>query len=104
MTPKELHSAAMAGIGSIVFVAASTIYSEISAPFKALLTSTFTHHWIAKSILSIVVFCVLFYFFNHHSSGKNHWNEWTMAKNITIVSILAGLIIFGFFVMEFLRV
>lgn len=102
MTPRELQSATMAGIGAIIFVVVSTIYSEISAPFKALLTSAFGHHWIAKSILSILIFGILFYYFTHHSREKNHWSEWTMAKNITIVSVLAGLIIFGFFVKEFL--
>ncbi|MBM3282560.1 MAG: hypothetical protein FJY86_04465 [Candidatus Diapherotrites archaeon] len=101
MTPKELHAATMATLGSIIFVTFSTIYSEVSAPFKTFLASTFGHHWIAKSVLSVVVFVLVYYYFTRMSKGKNHWNAWQMAKNVTIVSILAGLIIFGFYVNEF---
>ncbi len=36
-----------------------TIFSDLNAGFKAFLTSVFSHHWIGKSILSIVVFTLL---------------------------------------------
>jgi hypothetical protein len=101
MTPKELHAATIAAMVSIIFVVLSTLYSEMSASFKALLTSTFGHHWIAKSVLSVVLFVLAYYFFTHIVRGKNHWNMWVMARNVTILTILGGLIIFGFYANEF---
>lgn len=101
MTPRELYAATLATIGSIIFVVFSTLYSELSEPFKSFLAKTFGHHWIGKSVLSVVVFVLMYYFFTHYSHGKKHWNLWTMSRNVTILAILSGLIIFGFFAYEF---
>jgi len=42
-------------IAAIVFL---TIFGELNPVFKAWLTKTFSHHWIGKSIISVLVFLV----------------------------------------------
>jgi len=43
-------------ISVIVFL---TIFGELNPVFKTWLTKTFSHHWIGKSIISVLVFLVL---------------------------------------------
>lgn len=45
---------------TIALIAATTIGSELSASFKQLLSSISGHHWVGKSVLSLVVFGVLY--------------------------------------------
>ena len=42
-------------ISVIVFL---TIFGELNPVFKAWLTNTFSHHWIGKSAISILVFLI----------------------------------------------
>lgn len=43
------------GAGAIVLLAL-VLLSELSAPFKALITGVFIHHWIAKAVLGSLTF------------------------------------------------
>ena len=43
---------------TIVAVVFLTVFGELNPEFKAWLTQTFFHHWIGKSIISVLVFLV----------------------------------------------
>ena len=83
---------------TIALIAAATIGSELSASFKGFLSSIGGHHWIGKSILSIVFFCLLHLtfsrFIDDELSLKDTW--WLIG---TVV--LSGLVILTFYVMHF---
>ena len=42
-------------LADIVFL---TIFGELNQGFKSWLTGTFSHHWIGKSVISVIVFMV----------------------------------------------
>ena len=102
MTPKELHALAHASMGTFVFIVASTIYAELSAPFKTMLATTFGHHWVGKGVISLVLLVGLYYFFK--SKQAAHVGMWHIAKHVSIAAILSGLVIFIFYVYEFVGV
>lgn len=54
------NSGIWASAGTILVTFIITIVSEVNAGFMAFLKVTFGHHWIGKSVLSVVVFLVLF--------------------------------------------
>ena len=95
MNPKALTRAAAV---TIAWIAVATIYSELSSSFKELLASIGGHHWIGKSVLSLVVFGVLYGVFamlgNDRFSLRDTW--WLIA---TVV--LSGLAIVIFYVLHF---
>jgi hypothetical protein len=104
MNGKEIHATAKASIAAFIFIAVSTILSEISADFKSLLVRFFTHHWIAKSVLSVVVFALVYYYYSTRKGNPNqHVDAMAMAKQVAIAAILAGLVIFGFFLWDVLK-
>lgn len=102
MKPNELRALVHAGMAASVFIAVSTIASEISAPFKALLVSVFGHHWIAKSVLSLVVFGLV-YFIQVHRVSAAKPDMFKLASRMALVTILAGMAIFGFFIWDVLK-
>ena len=55
-------STVLSSAGTILVIFLMTAVSDLNAGFKAWLTSVFSHHWIGKSILSIVVFSLLLIF------------------------------------------
>ena len=95
MNPKALTRAAAV---TIAWIAVATIYSELSSSFKELLASIGGHHWIGKSVLSLVVFGMLYgafaMFGNDRFSLRDTW--WLIA---TVV--LSGLAIVIFYVLHF---
>jgi ABC-type uncharacterized transport system permease subunit len=95
MNPKALTRAAAV---TIAWVAVVTICSELSSTFKELLASIGGHHWIGKSVLSLVIFGMLYGAFamlgNDRFSLRDTW--WLIA---TVV--LSGLAIVIFYVAHF---
>ena len=94
MNPKALTRAAAVTIAWIAF---ATIYSELSSAFKALLSSIGGHHWIGKSVLSLVFFGVLYLLFSRFSDDNLSLRD-TWWLIITVV--LSGLAILIFYVMH----
>lgn len=60
MNQRHLVASTGAAITSIVFVVVVTIVGELSPEFKALLKGLTSHHWITKSIGSLVVYAVAY--------------------------------------------
>lgn len=101
MNGKEIHALAKASITTFIFITASTLLSELSADFKSLLVKYFSHHWIAKSVLSVVIFALVYYYFSTRKGNPNqHVDALSLAKQVALYAVLAGIIIFGFFAWE----
>jgi hypothetical protein len=82
---------------TITLIAVATIGSELSATFKQLLSSIGGHHWIGKSVLSVVVFGLLYVVFSKVSD-----NRFTLKDTGFLIStvIISGLAILIFFVLH----
>lgn len=55
---KILNSFILGAIAVIIFVVAIIIFAELLPDIKSFLKNNFTHHWIGKSVLSLVIFFV----------------------------------------------
>ena len=78
----------------IVLIAVATIGSELSPAFKYLLTMVGGHHWIGKSVLSIVFFAALYALFSIFSDDSLSLKDtWLLVVSV-IVSGLAILIFY----------
>ena len=98
---KFVYSFVISASVTVVFIVASTIYSELSKPFKDFLKETFTHHWIGKGIIAIILFAVVGLLLDTLMTTKVNTDKLTVAlKILSIVSILGFLAIAGFFVYE----
>jgi hypothetical protein len=94
---KLLHSAICAAGVTSVFIAAITIYAEFSPPLKDWLKAVFTHHWLGKSTLSIILFIAIT-FFGYFFPLKTDTD--TIRKRILLlfwVSLASALTIIVFF-------
>jgi len=94
MNSKALTRAATV---SIALIAAATIGSELSAAFKQLLSSIGGHHWIGKSVLSVVVFGLLYLVFSKISDRRFTLKDTGLLIGTVIIS---GLAILGFYIMH----
>ena len=94
MNSKALTRAAAA---TIVLIAVATIGSELSASFKQLLSSIGGHHWIGKSVLSLVFFGLLYLTFSKTSD-----QDFTIKDTALLIAavIISGLAILTFYVMH----
>ena len=91
MNSKALTRAAAV---TIALIAAATIGSELSASFKELLSSIGGHHWIGKSVLSIVFFGLLYLLFSKVSDDRFTLKDTGLLIGTVIVSGLAILIFY----------
>ena len=74
-----------------------TIWSEMDAGFKAILTSTFGHHWIAKAVIITAVFIIIAFLYPIKSKKPFGW--WARR---TLWSVkLSLLVIFLFYIWHF---
>ena len=53
-----LRAIILSAILTIAVIVFLTIFGELNAEFKTWLSGTFFHHWIGKSIISVLVFLV----------------------------------------------
>jgi hypothetical protein len=79
---------------TIALIAVATIGSELSATFKQLLSSIGGHHWIGKSVLSIVFFGLLYLVFSKVSDNRFALRDTGLLMGTVIVSGLAILIFY----------
>lgn len=86
-----------ATVGTIWFVVVVTLASELFPPVKALIADIFLHHWLGKSILTLVVFGALVAVASDRRVDERRW------ANYIIVSVVAGsLLILGYYVVHYL--
>lgn len=84
---------------TIALIAAATIGSELLASFKDLLATIGGHHWIGKSVLSVVFFGLLYLLFSQFMDEELSLKDsWWLAGSV----VLSGLAILVFYVLHFL--
>ena len=94
MNPKAFERAAAV---TIAWIAIATIYSELSSTFKALLSLIGGHHWIGKSVLSVVFLGALYLVFSRVSDDKLSLRDtWWLIGTV----FLSGLAILIFYVLH----
>lgn len=93
----NINAIAKSTIGVVWIVVAMTILSEISAPFKGILVAFAGHHWTAKSLLSVLVFIVMYFLLRKTDETKN-LAMYVYGALLSVV--LGGLIILSFFIFE----
>ena len=91
MNPKAITRAAAV---TIALIAVATIGSEQSATFKQLLSSIGGHHWIGKSVLSVVFFGLLYLIFSKVSDKRFALRDTGLLIGTVIFSGLAILIFY----------
>ena len=95
MNPKALTRAAAV---TIAWVAVATICSELSSSFKELLASIGGHHWIGKSVLSLVFFGLSYLAFSRFGDNElSLGNTWMLIGTV----VLGGSAIVIFYVMHY---
>ena len=94
MKPKALTRAAAI---TIAWIAIATIGSELSPAFKGLLSNIGGHHWIGKSVTSVVFFVVLYFLFSKAVDKEYALRDtWVLL----LTGLVAGLAIFAFYVLH----
>jgi len=82
---------------TIALIAVATIGSELSSGFRQLLSTIGGHHWIGKSVLSVVFFALLYLSFSKLSDDRFAFRDTGLLIATVIIS---GLAILGFYVMH----
>lgn len=79
----------------IVWIAIATIGSEMSSSFKELLAMIGGHHWIGKSILSVIFFAAFYAIFRKTSDKElSLTNTWSLIGT----TVVCGLAILVFYI------
>lgn len=94
---KFLQAAAVGSMVASVLIAALTIVGEEWAPLKDWLKNTFTHHWLGKSVLSIVAFSLVTLWQGHVCSGEKATQAMWYA---VVAALLSAAAMIGFFILH----
>jgi uncharacterized membrane-anchored protein len=86
----------------IVFIVFATILSEVYKPFKNLLVDIFSHHWIGKSILSVLIFLFIWFLSFRFIKGTEPKDLEICLRRFIYIIILGFFSILLFFVWHFL--
>ena len=96
---KRIRSMSFATIATVVVTTIVTIAAELSEGFKNALKAVTGHHWITKSVLAFVLFFAVYLFVKKSDDGVDALAE---SWKVIWITLLASLILFGFFLLEFL--
>jgi amino acid transporter len=101
MICKNVHTKALtvSTIIAFVFVVVSTIWSELSKPFKDFLVSITGHHWVTKGVFSLALFVLVYFLAAKTSSDSEDVEKQT--NYVIFGTIIGSLIIFLFYVWHF---
>ncbi len=106
MAIKTLKSAIWGATASILTTTVITIWGELNAPLKNWLASTFTHHWLGKSIISVAVFfgvwLVVHIVSRAPKSEDNNGVVWLL-KFLAWIAILSATSLVVFYLYEFFK-
>lgn len=96
-----ITSAVAGSIVAVFSIIVMTVFADVNPAFKKWLAVNFTHHWIGKSVLSIVVFLVAFVVFwviNRVFNNRLVLLLWVL----TIIASLGALLLLAFFSLKVL--
>src|SRR3989344_1971587 len=68
---------------SSAFLTFSIILAELYGPFKNLLASIFTHHWIGKVVITALLFIIIGFIYSNKKLSKS---QEKLAWNSTLIS------------------
>jgi hypothetical protein len=95
---KMIISSVYATILTVTFVVGITIWAELSAPLKDWLKDFSGHHWVSKSILSVLIYIIataLFYKLVHDESSGSFLQRWL--SRLLLAVILGTFILTAFY-------
>lgn len=100
---KSIYASAYSATITVAVIVVVTIGAELSAAFKTWLAGFTGHHWVTKSLLSLIVFAVFYFVFR--MIGKSASAEKTRRALVLlqIAVILGFAAILGFYIYEFLK-
>ena len=81
---------------TVMAITLITIIGELSEPFKNLLKDISGHHWLTKSIFSLILFIALYFLFLKIKDYKEY-----NTKDVVITVVLSSLALFLFFTWHF---
>tara|TARA_Y100000310_G_scaffold28141_1_gene26788 strand:- start:3189 stop:3488 length:300 start_codon:yes stop_codon:yes gene_type:complete len=96
---KNLKALNNSTILTVLFITFMTIVGEINKPFKEFLASITGHHWLTKSVLSVVFFVIAYALL---SKTKKELNTEKDISHTIIITILSFLAILFFFIWHYI--
>ncbi|KKQ40189.1 hypothetical protein A2907_02630 [Candidatus Azambacteria bacterium RIFCSPLOWO2_01_FULL_37_9] len=97
---KLITSIIKSAIFTVIFVAAITITADLAPDLKNWLKSVFTHHWIGKSILTLIFFLIFSIVVYLCPCQKNIEKTKKLLSYLLWSSMGSAVIIFLFFIWE----
>lgn len=94
----RVKSMSLSVIITILFVTLVTIFGELCAPLKDFLKLLTGHHWITKSVLSVMLFFGSYFFIRCSEKELDVLKE---AKKVILFTILGIILLFAFFVWHY---
>jgi len=100
---KIVRAASLGAIAAAIFIAASTVMAELFAPFKDFLKEKFSHHWVGKSVLALLIFLTVSFlgYFILKKSGIDSLPRILLILGLT--AVFGSFLILGFFIYEYLK-
>ncbi|MFA5854185.1 MAG: hypothetical protein WC866_03795 [Patescibacteria group bacterium] len=103
MLPENtVRASARAATLVIVFVVAITIAAEMSAPLKTALASMTGHHWVTKSVASVLIYMLLFAFFARSATPVRADQAARSVHLLVATSFAGAAALTGYFLWHFL--
>ena len=100
---KIKNSFAIAASVAIVFIVFATIFGELYKPFKNSLKDIFSHHWIGKGVIAIVIFYALG-FLGYFKASSSEKVLITVLKVVFWIAVVGVLAISAFYLYEYFLV
>ncbi len=96
---KRIRSMSFATSITVIAITLVTVFAELSEGFKNVLKAITGHHWITKSLLSVIIFFGVYFFVKRSDDKVDALAE---SWKVIWITLLASLVLFGFFLWEFL--
>ncbi|PIT96697.1 hypothetical protein COT82_01790 [Candidatus Campbellbacteria bacterium CG10_big_fil_rev_8_21_14_0_10_35_52] len=97
---KLINSFAISAILAIVFIVFAVIFGELYKPFKNWLAGAFNHHWIGKSVISIMIFYIFGFLCYFKISDREEILIY-MLKIVFWTALAGALLITSFYLYEY---
>jgi hypothetical protein len=98
-----VYAAAIGTITAVIFITIITIAADLYLPLKNWLADTFYHHWIAKGVLSIIIFLIAGFLLWILPIRADEEKIGRLLKILSWLLIVGALAIFLFFVYETIK-
>lgn len=103
-TARIIKSFLVAGSSTVIFIVLLTLGGEQLPPLKTWLAQVFSHHWLGKSFLSIIVFGVVVGvgYAVPGQTDEAAFNRWV--RILAGCSIIGTVVLYGYFTLEWLHI